>query len=118
MFPLLGSSQPGHINLVHVYRNTAGNTVNLKVSISGSAWPQGLEVTDELEYDGTNIIWRSDIDGLTGFSELQRNTQIAISGTVLDFGEHRFMIGLPMTNTGSGFKVFGDDVLVKTVVGP
>lgn len=115
MFPLLGSGEIGHIDLVHTYRNLSNSLVNLKVAVSSTAWPQSLEVTDELEYDGTDIFWRSDIGGLTGFTPAQRNTTISIAGNVRDMASHHLIIGLPHTNTGSGMTTFLDDVEVITV---
>lgn len=114
MFPLLGTGETGHVNIVQIYRNTSGILVTVKVSVSTSAWPQTLEVTDELEYDGTSIHYRSDTGGLTGFSPAQRNTSVVIAGTVKDFASHHFIKGLPHTDSGSGMKIFGDDVEVKT----
>lgn len=118
MFPLLGSGEVGHVNIVQIYRNTSGILVTVKVSVSTSAWPQALEVIDELEYDGTSIHYRSDINGVTGFTPLQRNTSVVIAGTVKDFPKHHFLFPLPHTDTGSGMKVFADDVQVITVPPP
>ena len=112
--PFFGSGEAGHIDILHSFTNPSGTLANAKVSISGSAWPQGLEVVEEIEYDGVSFFWRTDLLGVTGFSSGQRNTQKIIAGNILDRPSHHLLIGIPLTNIGNSSLIKADDVEVIT----
>ncbi len=117
--PFFGSGEAGHINILHSFSTLTGTLANAKVSISGSAWPMGLEIQEELEYDGSlaspKFFWRSDINDVTGFNLLQKETELVVAGNILDRDNHHVSIALPLTNGGSGILIKADDFEIITL---